>query len=279
MIKFNKEHKYLICIDSDGTIMDTMTIKHYKCFGPCFIDVFNFIDQKEDILNEWNRINLFSLTRGINRFEGLKTILEYIKNKYNDEIEGFEIFSLWVETTKKLGNDSLKEEINKYPDNICLNKALKWSEEVNKNIALLPLGKPFEYVKETLLTLSNFADLVGVSSANPAAVKKEWQENDLMKYFKYVACQDEGSKTFIIKEAIKQGYKKSDVIMLGDALGDLKSAHENEVYFYPITPKHECEYWKKLNNEVSLLIKNDKYKKEVETIYINEFLTILEKGE
>lgn len=279
MIKFNKEHKYLICIDSDGTIMDTMTIKHYKCFGPCFIDIFNFNENKEDILNERNHINLFSLTRGINRFEGLKTILEYIKNKYNEEIEGFNEFSNWVKTTKKLGNDSLKEEINKYKDNICLNKALKWSEEVNKNIALLPLGKPFNYVKETLQTLNEFADLVGVSSANPQAVKKEWEENDLMKYFKYVACQDEGSKTFIISEAIKQGYDKKDVIMLGDALGDLKSAHENGVYFYPITPKYESEFWNKLNNEVSLLIKNDKYKEKIESLYINEFLKILEKGE
>lgn len=279
MIKFNKEHKYLICIDSDGTIMDTMTIKHNKCFGPCFIEVFNFNKYKEDILNEWNRINLYSLTRGINRFEGLKTILEFIKTKYEENVKGFEIFSSWVKTTKKLGNDSLKEELCKYPNNLCLTLALKWSEEVNRNIALLPLGKPFDNVKETLLTLSSFADLVGVSSANPQAVKKEWEENDLMKYFKYVACQDEGSKSFIIKEAIKQGYQKEDVIMLGDALGDLSSAHDNEVFFYPITPKHESESWEKLNNEVSLLIKKDKYKKDIEKLYIDEFLNKLTKGE
>ena len=28
---------FLVCIDSDGTAMDTMTIKHQRCFGPLII--------------------------------------------------------------------------------------------------------------------------------------------------------------------------------------------------------------------------------------------------
>ena len=31
---FNKSKDFLICVDSDGCIMDTMDIKHFKCFGP-----------------------------------------------------------------------------------------------------------------------------------------------------------------------------------------------------------------------------------------------------
>lgn len=30
-----KKHDYLICVDSDGCAMDTMDVKHYRCFSPC----------------------------------------------------------------------------------------------------------------------------------------------------------------------------------------------------------------------------------------------------
>jgi len=65
MLDYKKEKEFLVCIDSDGTIMDTMTIKHVNCFGPEFINVFKITSHIEDILNEWNRANLYSLTRGI----------------------------------------------------------------------------------------------------------------------------------------------------------------------------------------------------------------------
>ena len=29
---------FLLCVDSDGCAMDTMNIKHFRCFGPCFAD-------------------------------------------------------------------------------------------------------------------------------------------------------------------------------------------------------------------------------------------------
>ena len=38
-------HQFLICVDSDGCAMDTMDIKHIRCFGPCMV--------KEWGLEEW----------------------------------------------------------------------------------------------------------------------------------------------------------------------------------------------------------------------------------
>lgn len=28
----------LVCIDSDGTVFDSMELKHKECFGPAFVD-------------------------------------------------------------------------------------------------------------------------------------------------------------------------------------------------------------------------------------------------
>ncbi len=37
---YEKDKEYLICIDSDGCAMDTMDVKHIRCFGPEWIKTF-----------------------------------------------------------------------------------------------------------------------------------------------------------------------------------------------------------------------------------------------
>ena len=278
MIEFTKNHKYLICIDSDGTVMDTMTIKHNRCFGPCMLEVFGVTNHVEEILDHWNNTNLYTLTRGINRFQGLEEILKFIDSTYDIKFAGVELFYNWVDTTPKFSVELLKEEINKYPDNIVLKKALEWSNLVNERITKLPPSMEFDNVRETLITLSKFADLLCVSSANKQAVEEEWVRRDLKKYFKFIACQDVGSKSTIIHEALKLGYSKNDVIMLGDALGDLKAAKDNDVYFYPIIPSKEKDSWKTLNDEVSSLIENGRYDSSLEKVFIDEFNSFLKNG-
>jgi hypothetical protein len=34
---FERKHDFLVCVDSDGCVMDTMNCKHFHCFGPCMV--------------------------------------------------------------------------------------------------------------------------------------------------------------------------------------------------------------------------------------------------
>ena len=67
---FKPTQNYLICVDSDGCAMDTMDIKHFRCFGPCMVKEWNLEPWAKPILQRWNQINLYTMTRGINRFKG-----------------------------------------------------------------------------------------------------------------------------------------------------------------------------------------------------------------
>ena len=104
---FKKNKEFLICIDSDGCAINTMDIKHIKCFGPCMISEWNLEEWREPILKRWNEINLYTLTRGINRFKGLALSLSEINNTYK-KIEGLDEFLKWTEETKELSNESLE---------------------------------------------------------------------------------------------------------------------------------------------------------------------------
>ena len=75
---FRRKRRFAVCVDSDGCAMDTMNIKHIRCFGPCMVAEWGLEQWQDAILRRWNEINLFSMTRGINRFKGLAMALTYL---------------------------------------------------------------------------------------------------------------------------------------------------------------------------------------------------------
>lgn len=247
--QYVKQKDYLICVDSDGCAMDTMDIKHIRCFGPCMVEEWELSEWKDAILTRWNDINLYTMTRGINRFKGLAMALKEINGTYT-RIEGIEVLDEWVETSNELSNPALKRAIEEN-DNICLKKALSWSEKVNENINALSFDekKPFEGVKEALEYAHQYADIAIVSSANLQAVEEEWELYGLLDHVDILLAQNVGSKAFCIQELLKKGYEVDKTMMTGDAVGDYEAAKKNGVFYYPIRVRHEKESWEEFKAE------------------------------
>ena len=244
---FVKKHDYLVCVDSDGCVMDTMNCKHFNCFGPCMVTEWGLEEWKNEILDRWNVINLFSMTRGINRFKGLAIALKEIDGKYT-KITGVDALVHWAETAPALSNDGVIKaaEAATDPDaKLILQKALSWSKDVNAAIVELDesLKVPYEGAKEGLIAAHAFADVAMVSSANRDAVEEEWGKFGLLEHTDIVLAQDVGSKAACIAEMLKFGYDLNKVVMVGDAPGDSDAAEKNGVYYYPILVNHEKESW------------------------------------
>lgn len=241
--EYKKKKEFLICVDSDGCAMDTMDIKHIRCFGPCMVNEWGLEQWKEEILKRWNEINLYTMTRGINRYKGLSVALQEIHGKYT-QIEDLDTLVQWVKESPELSNAALQRAIDN-KDSISLKKALSWSKAVNESINRLPEEEkvPFEGVKEALAFAHGKADVAIVSSANLGAVLEEWERFGLLEHTDIVLAQDAGSKAYCIGELLKAGYDKEHVLMCGDAPGDLDAAKQNGVFYYPILVRHERESW------------------------------------
>lgn len=234
---------YIVCVDSDGCAMDTMNIKHIRFFGPLAADIFA-IKNREAFLTEWNRINLFSETRGINRFTALVLLLDWAKTN-GETIVDLNALKSWANTTTSLSNDSLEDEIKK-KDDTGLQKALKWSHAVNNGIhdELTGEDKPFPGAKEGLEAISKVANVAIVSSANLGAVESEWTRHDLMPFVDYVYGQERGTKAAAIADIHSTlGYPRDHILMVGDAPGDEKAAVTNHVYYFPILFGEEKKSW------------------------------------
>ena len=275
---FKKNKNFLVCIDSDGCAIDSMNIKHINCFGPKMVEEWNLHEWSDEILERWNEVNLFTLTRGINRFKGLITALKEIDNKYV-KIEDLHSLVNWVETTNELSNNSLLRAIEDNPNSVSLKKALYWSNLVNDSIKKLPEEKvvPFSMVKEALIYAHEKADVVIVSSANLGAIMDEWKRHDLLPNVDLVLAQDSGTKAYCIQELVKKGYDPKNVIMCGDAPGDLDAAKVNGVFYYPIKVNLEKESWTEFINIGFNKLLDGTYDGEYQENKVKEFINNLSK--
>lgn len=274
MKNYKKNKEFLICIDSDGCVMDTMNSKHYTCFGPQLIEIFDLHHHNDYILSYWNELNLYSKTRGINRFVGLYTTLEKLHKEkiIKDDLSDLKMY---VEESESLSNDSLIKLLE-VKDSAILKKALAWSHAVNSCIVQLPKGNDiFKESTESLIAAHELADVVVVSAANKEALIEEWNRLDVAKYTNMIFGQDYGSKSEIIRDLKLKGYKEENILMIGDALGDLKAARDNDVYFYPIIVNEEKESWIEFRENVLSSFVENKNFKEIEDKYIKRMKTVL----
>ena len=260
---FEKKHDFLVCVDSDGCVMDTMNCKHFNCFGPCMVDEWELGEWKDEILARWNVINLVSMTRGINRFKGLAMALGEIDKQYKP-IPGVAALQHWADTAPALSNDGVikaAEETTDPEAKTIFQKALSWSKAVNASIVKLPeeLKVPYDGAKEGLAAAHQFADVAMVSSANRDAVEEEWGKFGLLDHTDIVLAQDVGSKAACIAAMLKFGYDPAKVLMIGDAPGDCDAAEKNSVHYYPILVNHEKDSWDEAINQAFAKLQEGSY--------------------
>lgn len=243
---FVKKREYLVCVDSDGCAMDTMDIKHFRCFGPCMVEEWGLEEWAQPILARWNEINLYTMTRGVNRFKGLAMALDEINAQYT-AIEGLDELKAWAASAPELSNGALEKALPA-AQGPCLAKALSWSKKVNAAINALPESekKPFDGAAAGLAAAHAAADVAVVSSANREAVEEEWARCGLLGSVDVLCCQDAGSKAACIAQLKAKGYAPDHILMVGDAPGDKAAAEKNGVCFYPILVRHEAESWAEL---------------------------------
>ena len=256
---FERKHDWLVCVDSDGCAMDTMDCKHFHCFGPCMVAEWQLEPWSEALLARWNDINLYSMTRGVNRFKGLAMALTEADAQYTP-IDGVAALNEWVSASPALSNDALAAAVaaGGHP---VLAKALAWSKAVNAAIVRLPeeLKVPFAGAKEGLAAAKTFADVAIVSSANRDAVVEEWEKFGLLEHTDITLAQDCGSKAHCIEKMLEFGYAPDHVLMVGDAPGDCDAAEKNGVWYYPILVRREGESWEELRTKTLEIFKNGGY--------------------
>jgi len=248
------EKEFFIGFDSDGSVFDSMEIKQQECFCPAFIDIYNLQGVAKIAREVWNFVNLYSKSRGINRFQAVLRATDLLRSRRElaerrvvcPDTDGLRD---WIEREPKLSESSLSLEVhrNSHPH---LKQALNWSRDVSTAIKKIARNiPPYPIVSDILDKASDRADLMVVSQTPGADLEREWTEYDIAKYVRLIAGQERGTKSEQLRFASVGKYDKSKILMIGDAPGDLAAAQVNGVLFYPIIPGAEERSWELFRNE------------------------------
>lgn len=245
---------FFVGIDSDGCAFDTMEVKQKECFIPNIVRVYELAAVSKYVREVAEFLNLYSFWRGTNRFPGLVLTMDLLADRPDVLRRGVTLPALsglrdWLSRETKLGNPALKAEVARTGDPDLV-RALEWSEAINRSIEELVKGvPPFPLVRESLETLKGKADVMVVSATPVEALRREWDEHELTDLVALIGGQEMGSKAEMLAGAAGGKYEPHRVLMVGDALGDLKAAETNGVLFYPIDPGHEDESWQRFHDE------------------------------
>lgn len=252
MIDFTPRHDFLVAIDSDGCAFDTMEVKHKECFIPNTINSYNLQAVSKYAREVAEFVNLYSKSRGINRFPALIETLERLARRPEVIARGVKVavppgLRRWAETETKLANPALQAVVEASGD-FDLRQALEWSKAVNDAVERFVRGvPPFPYVRQSLEKLSGRADLLVASATPTEALIREWHEHEIDRYVQAICGQEKGTKKQIL--AIAARYPAGHVLMVGDAPGDHQAAVANGTLFYPINPGAEDASWKRFHDQ------------------------------
>jgi phosphoglycolate phosphatase-like HAD superfamily hydrolase len=270
------EKEFFIGIDSDGCAFDTMEVKHKDCFCPMTVKHWGMAAVAKYAREAWDFVNLYSKTRGCNRFLALTRVLQLVAERPEVKRRGVAIpagdgVRAWTGRETRLGNPALAAEVERTGE-ADLKRALAWSQDINKQVSEIvrDVG-PFAFVRESLEKVACGADLLVVSATPIEALEREWREHDIAGFTRMIAGQEHGSKQEHLALAAGDKYEPGKVLMIGDAPGDMRAAKANAALFYPINPGGEEQSWQRFHDEAAERFFAGSYAGEYEARMISEF--------
>lgn len=271
---------FFVGIDSDGSVFDTMEIKQKECFCPNYIKYWDLQPVAKYARQTWEFVNLYSQNRGVNRFIGLIESIKLLENRKEIKSRNFKTPNIksivnWTKNETNLSNPVL-EKYNQKANSKTIKNALDWSKKVNSDVEEMVHGiSPLPVVIDSLKLIQNKADSIVISGTPIEALQREWEEHKINDLVISIAGQEHGSKTEHINLAAKDKYENNKILIIGDSPGDLKSAKNNGVLFFPINPGHEEESWKLFYEEGFRKFLNMEYKGNYENKLIENFNNLL----
>jgi phosphoglycolate phosphatase-like HAD superfamily hydrolase len=272
---FKPSHDFFIGIDSDGCVFDSMEIKHKECFTPMFIKHFELQAVSKYAREVWEFVNLYSKTRGANRFPALSRALNLLRERPPVKARGVTVpaskaLDDWLARETKLGNATLAAEVK--AGNRGLAQIKEWSDAVNAAIEDIVKGvPPFPLFAESLEKMCARADTMVISQTPAEALEREWLEHDIKKGVRLIAGQEMGTKTEHLKLAANGKYAPERMLMIGDAPGDYNAAQANGALFYPIVPGNEEASWKRFHDEALAKFFAGRFAGKYEAELVKEF--------
>ena len=79
LYNFEPQHEFFVGIDSDGCVFNSMEVKHNDCFSVNLVKHFGLASISRQVHQAWDFVNLYSTTRGTNRFKAILLVCDFLR--------------------------------------------------------------------------------------------------------------------------------------------------------------------------------------------------------
>ena len=274
-----RTHDTLVCVDSDGTVFDTMLPKQRLCFQGAFLSVLGLQSAEALVRETLEFTGLFSRTRGINRFAIFLHTLEHLARRPEFQATGLHLpdtsaLRAWVDGPGPLSAGRLEADLASRPDP-AMRFALQWSRAVTDCVERhVRHVAPFHGARETLVDMAASSDLVIVSATQQSALDRDWSDNGMTGIPLAIAGAEAGTKEEQITAAGAR-HAPERILMVGDSPGDLKAARATGVRFFPMIPGQEAASWLRLRHGIHPAFLRGHYTSGMELNELEKFLGAL----
>ena len=243
--------RFLIGVDSDGTVFDSMNLKHLNAFIPAALEIW---PMEQDAFQRFSAIekevNLFSSLRGINRFLGLLETFERLQKEYPQAVPDLHDFQAYIKAENIYSASTLKKWLSCKPSKE-LEKVLTWSIRADALFSEACANlKPFSGVREILREIHKTATVAVISTSVKRELEKLWRKAQLLPFVDILMGQEDGSKTEQLNNAKAICGTNVKMMMVGDTNSDRMAAHEASALFYQIIPGDEENSWQRFRCQI-----------------------------
>lgn len=280
LVDFAPRHDFFVGIDSDGCAFDAMEIKHQECFTPNTIKHWGLQPVSSLARETAEFVNLYSTSRGQNRWIALIRVLELLAERPEVAERGVTVpdpvaLRAFVASGHPLSNAGIARYAAEHPGEE-LDRAMAWTAGVDAAIEDMVRGvPPFPHVRESLAAMRGRVDLLVVSATPVEALEREWAEHGLARYMDVVAGQEMGTKAQHLGHAAKGKYADDHILLIGDAPGDRDAAFSQGVLYYPINPGREAASWRRFHDEALNRFLDGTYAGAYQDALVAEFEALL----
>lgn len=236
-----------LAVDSDGSVLDSMTVKHTHAFTPALIETFGLAAVADVAGPAFLQLNLYSPERGTNRFLALASLLTclpaLLPGHRQSPLPDLSLLLDWIRTSPSLSARTLQAECALHPADDSLARALAYSRAVDRRVAALPPATAFAGANRALRNVVALGTVVVVSSAPTATLRHEWAAAGLADMPTAWGGQEAGTKIAQLRELRAASAPQRPLLMVGDAPADHEAAVAAGVPFFPIVPGAEAECW------------------------------------
>ena len=238
--------RVLLVIESEGAVFDSLARKHEKAYLPAFAGCFSWGSDPAVCASLWHRLALRSRMRGQ---EPLRILLSALRilNRSSPSVRRTAVIRVLDTYLATPSPDplSLAASPKGSPERLILDW-ISMSDSLLEEDGYAPRFGSAALFLKTVKSVAPGAEILVHSSCPEAIALNQWEMAGLGDCFLRIAGSERGDFAAYLRTALKSGYDKEPILVIGTTGLAWQAAQSVGARFYPIMPEAEEECWKYL---------------------------------